>query len=174
MQDARARYAELVAKVDAFFDRVHQSHAAAMACASGCARCCEVELSITGIEAEVVDEAVAALPAPTRARLAARAAAPPGPRCAALDDDDRCAIYAARPLVCRSHGLPIRGRDPRGLPVVEACALNFTGAGPAAVPAADVLDQTTLSTVLYALDAAHAAAAGRPAATRKPLRSRLR
>jgi hypothetical protein len=71
-------------------------------------------------------------------------------RCAALDGGGRCRIYGARPLVCRSHGVPIRLRD-RGLPVVQACHRNFT----CTAPDADcVLDQTTLSATLFAVDAA--------------------
>jgi len=85
------------------------------------------------------------------------AAAPGAERCAALDRDGRCKIYDARPLVCRSHGVPIRLRQ-GGLPVVQACHRNFTQT----TPDPDcVLDQTTLSATLYAVAAAAAAAAGR-------------
>lgn len=171
-----ARLAELAARVDAFFARVHGAQANEMRCEDGCAACCAAELTVTGVEAAAISAHVSGLPAAERAALAARAQGPVDParpRCAALDDADRCGIYAARPLVCRSHGLPIRSRDGRGLPVVDACSLNFTTQGPAAVPAADVLDQTTLSTVLLAVDAAHAAATGRVAGERTPLRALL-
>ncbi|HLL25790.1 MAG TPA: hypothetical protein VK427_26815, partial [Kofleriaceae bacterium] len=71
-------------------------------------------------------------------------------QCAALDAAGRCQIYAARPVVCRSHGVPIRLRD-GSLPVVRACHRNFTRA----LPAADcVLDQETLSTLVLAVDRA--------------------
>ena len=77
-------------------------------------------------------------------------------RCAALDGAGRCKIYEARPLVCRSHGVPIRLR--RGsLPVVQACHRNFTHT--TADPDC-ILDQVTLSAMLYAVDAAEAGAAG--------------
>jgi hypothetical protein len=94
--------------------------------------------------------------------------------CAALDPDGRCGIYAFRPLVCRSHGLPLRfpgdsdgapvsngapGR--RSLPVLDACAKNFTERELASIDADCVLDQATLSTLLAAVDAAHAAETGR-------------
>jgi uncharacterized protein len=79
----------------------------------------------------------------------------PADRCAALDAAGRCRIYAARPLVCRSHGVPIRLRG--ALPVVQACHRNFRQT----TPDPDcVLDQATLSATLYAVDAAEAAAAG--------------
>jgi hypothetical protein len=167
------RLSALFAKVDAFAARVQAAHGDQMACRPGCDGCCRARLSVTPLEAEAIRALLAKLHEPARASLRARAqailAGPDAPasevRCVALDEDGRCAIYEARPLVCRSHGVPIRTRDPRGLPVVSACALNFVARGPAAVPAADVLDQETLSTVLFALDAALAQArGGRPGA----------
>jgi Fe-S-cluster containining protein len=161
-----SRYAELTAKVDAFFDRVAQRHPADLACATGCADCCHVRLTITTVEAAAIRAELATWPAPRRAALAAQVAlaaqadatqaaqAEAAPdRCVALGPDDRCAIYAARPLVCRSHGVPIRLRE-GGLPVIQACFRNFTAAGPAAAAPDCVLDQTTLSTVLLAIDQA--------------------
>ena len=174
---ARARYRELTAKVDAFFGRVAERHGAQLQCTSGCADCCHAELGVSAIEADAVRTAVAALPTATGRALASRARTAPdpaAPRCAGLGDDDRCAIYAARPLVCRSHGVPVRQRDPRGLPIVDACGRNFTAAGfggPAAADADCVLDQATLSTVLFALDAALAAATATPAGERTALRT---
>jgi uncharacterized protein len=171
----------LATKVDAFFARVSERHGADMQCASGCADCCHVELTITEIEAAAIRALVASWPAARRAALApgaapgapeARAAAPGAPearaaaptprleRCAGLDATDRCKIYDARPLVCRSHGVPIRMR--RGsLPVVQACHRNFTST----IPDADcILDQATLSATLYAIDAAEPRPASAPAA----------
>jgi Fe-S-cluster containining protein len=83
--------------------------------------------------------------------LAGQAAAAPADRCAALDPAGRCAIYAARPLVCRSHGAPIRLRE-NSLPIVQACFRNFTRSGPAAADADCILDQETLSALLLAVD----------------------
>lgn len=71
-------------------------------------------------------------------------------RCAALDTAGRCKIYAARPLVCRSHGAPIRMRE-GSLPVVQACHRNFTHTEP---DADCIVDQTTLSALVLAVDRA--------------------
>lgn len=144
-----SRYGELTAKVDAFFARVEARHGAQMQCATGCADCCRARLSVTGVEAAAIEALVRALPADARAALAALVAARDGDaRCAALGDDDRCRIYAARPIVCRSHGAPVRLRDGKGLPVVSNC---FRHDG--LVPDADcVIDQTTLSAMVLAVD----------------------
>ncbi|MEZ4398483.1 MAG: YkgJ family cysteine cluster protein [Kofleriaceae bacterium] len=152
-------YDTLVAKVDAFVARVEARHPDDLACRPGCASCCHVRLTITTIEAAAVAAWVAAQPAAARAAIVAGVGAAAPGRCAALADDDRCRIYPARPLVCRSHGVPIRLRE-ASLPVVRACALNFTAAGPAAADADCVLDQELVSTTLGLLDRAGGAAPG--------------
>ncbi len=153
---ARERYRELCGKVDDFFDRVRARHGDEMQCVAGCHGCCQGGLSVTTVEAEEIRAAVAGLSADARERASARAAAEDGTRCAALEQDGRCAIYPVRPLVCRSHGLPIRMASDRGLPVVSACQLNFTARGPAAADGDCILDQTTLSVTLGAIARAHA------------------
>ena len=149
-----SRLEELTRKVDAFFERVTARHGAAMQCQTGCSDCCHVRLTITGVEAAAIRAHVAAWPIARRRALAEPPAHPS--HCAALDPAGRCKIYDARPLVCRSHGVPIRLR--RGaLPVVEACHRNFTHT----TPDPDcVLDQATLSATVFAIDAAEAGAAG--------------
>ncbi len=168
---ALARLRELYARLDAFFARVHEKHEAAMECRPGCTDCCR-RFSVTRVEAELVQEAVAALDGETRARLAARARESDNV-CPALLEDGRCAVYAARPAICRTHGLPIRFADPerKRLPVVSACEKNFGGVDLAEL-ASDTLDQATVSTLLAALEAAHAAELGEPPA-RVPIASLL-
>ena len=140
-----SRLGELHAKVDAFFARVEARHGDDMQCRTGCSDCCRVRLTITSVEAAAVRAEVAGWPA---ARRRALAAAGPTDRCAALDEAGRCRIYEARPIVCRSHGVPIRMR--RGaLPVIEACSRNFTRTEP---DPDCVLDQATLSALTFAVD----------------------
>jgi Fe-S-cluster containining protein len=143
------RLGELTRKVDAFFARVADRHGTDMQCSSGCSDCCHVRLTITGIEAAAIRSSVATWPSPARRQLT-----PTGPanHCAALDAAGRCKIYEARPLVCRSHGVPIRLRQ-GGLPIVQACHHNFR----TTTPDPDcILDQTTLSATVLAIDAAEA------------------
>ncbi len=140
-----SRLGELHAKVDGFFARVAARHGDDMQCATGCSDCCHVRLTVTQVEAAAIRELVAGWSPVQRAALAATG---PEDRCAALDTDGRCKIYEARPIVCRSHGAPIRMRRD-SLPVIEACFRNFT----ASEPAPDcVLDQETLSALTLAVD----------------------
>ena len=143
-----SRLDELTAKVEAFFARVEARHGGDMQCRTGCSDCCRVRLSVTSVEAAAIRAEVAAWPEARRRALAEPAAGDDAGGCAALDAAGRCRIYAARPLVCRSHGAPIRLRED-SLPVVRSCHRNFTRT----TPDPDcVLDQTTLSALVLAVD----------------------
>lgn len=147
-----SRYPDLAAKVDAFFARVQARHGAEMRCGTGCHHCCHVRLSITRVEAEALRAEVAGWPAERKRALAENARTSAADRCAALTPEGRCLVYAARPIVCRSHGAPIRMQDERSLPVVIACTENFTERGAAAADPDCILDQTTLSAMVLAID----------------------
>lgn len=124
---------------------------------------------MTAVEAHAIAHHVATVPAADRAELAAlaaRAVDPARVRCAALGDDDRCRIYEARPIVCRSHGAPIRLGG-----AVTACPRNFAARGPASADPDCILDQTTLSALLLAVDQEHRGASG--AAPREELAALL-
>ncbi len=110
------------------------------------------------VEAALLREGAAALDDAARERLSARLEAlAPGAPCVFLEDDGRCAVYASRPLVCRTQGLPLRYPD--GLVPVEAifsrarggggaitwCPLNFTERAPSSE---DVLDAARVDTML--------------------------
>ena len=142
-----SRYGELTAKVDAFFTRVHTRHGADMQCDTGCSDCCHVRLTITQVEATAILDEIATWPVERRRALAALAAGAPSDRCAALDSDGRCQVYSVRPIVCRSHGAPIRMRE-GSLPVIQSCFRNFTRTEP---DPDCVIDQETLSALVLAV-----------------------
>lgn len=140
-----SRLDELNAKIDGFFARVEERHGGDMQCRTGCSDCCHVQLTITHVEADAIRAEVVAWPAEQRRALADR-----GEHCAALDANGRCRIYAARPVVCRSHGVPIRMQE-GSLPVIRSCFRNFTHTEPVSEC---ILDQQTLSTLVLAVDRA--------------------
>jgi Fe-S-cluster containining protein len=147
-------YRQLTAKIDAFFARVAARHGGEMQCAAGCSACCHQRLTVTAVEAAAIEAWAASLSAAERAALGSTA---DPDRCAALDDHGRCRIYPARPLVCRSHGIPIRMKSERSLPVIQSCELNFRAHGPAAADPDCVLDQELVSTMLGLIDREHMA-----------------
>lgn len=143
-----SRYPEVAAKVDAFFARVEARHGSDLSCHTGCSDCCQTRLTITRVEAQAIADELATWPEERRAALAANARASTD-ACAALAQG-RCLIYGVRPLVCRSHGAPIRLRE-GSLPVVRACFRNFPG-GPEHADPDCILDQQTLSAISLAVN----------------------
>lgn len=144
---------KLSEQVDEFAERVGARDD--VVCKSGCDACCQVELSVCRLEAERVSRAARAMAPALRAQLGR------GPGCAFLVES-RCTIYRARPLVCRSQGLPLayeagtvpaeslsaRASDGRDL---TWCPLNFRSDPPRR---ADVLDAERVDVTLASLNRA--------------------
>ena len=176
-------YRALVEKVDAFAAAVSDRRRADLACKPGCASCCQAWLTVSPVEAQQLRAALAGLDPQARQAIAergrlerAREARGEPPRCAMLDPEGRCGVYAARPLVCRTQGLPlryppgvvpeaaVRGRIPRG--EITYCPLNFTAAGPSGP---DVLDAERVDQLLALVNLRYAEEQGIPPGTRTAL-----
>lgn len=143
-------YAQLLARADGFSARVHARHPRSMACREGCSLCCRRHFSLFPVEAHRVALAVAALPAVERGILAERLLGDPEPAACPLLVDDRCSIYQDRPLICRTHGLPLLIRDEEG-ERTDVCPLNFAD-DPGPIPASSVLDLDRLNEILVAIN----------------------
>jgi len=170
-----SEYRALVAKVESFTASVSGRRRADLACEAGCASCCHAWLTVNVVEAAEVEAALTALAPDVRARVRDRGvheltreqAGADDPRCAMLDDDGRCAVYAARPLVCRTQGHALR--YPAGfIPVamvmqrrtngeVTWCPLNYTASEPSG---ADVLDAERVDQILGVVAQRHVGAGG--------------
>ena len=118
----------LHAAVDVEARRLHVLHGARLRCARGCSACCVDELSVSAVEAEHIRRQHGALLASGRPH--------PIGACAFLDGAGACRIYAERPYVCRTQGLPLRwladderGRGPAQGPTElrDICPLNEAG-----------------------------------------------
>ena len=116
-------YHQLLAALDAEIARIGKIHAAALSCGPRCASCC-LAFSVLPLEAACLREAVAALSPATHDRLG-RNLAEDAERCPLLIDE-LCSIYAARPVICRTQGLPLAYVDEEREAIeVSACPLNF-------------------------------------------------
>ena len=135
---SNAQYQALLAKVDDFWDRALTLQPGAFACGPGCASCCAPDLSVFPVEAAAISAQLAGLDPNLREQLALHASRKPG-ACVFLMED-RCVIYPARPLICRTHGLALRIEGRR-----DHCPLNYTHDEPA--PNA-VLDLDQINTLL--------------------------
>ena len=99
-REALASLEKLHQEIDRESDRLTKRHAERLRCGRGCSACCIDGLTVSAVEAERIRRAHPAL-------LAGGEPYPPG-ACAFLDTDGSCRVYASRPSVCRSQGLPLR------------------------------------------------------------------
>jgi hypothetical protein len=122
--EAEAALHRLHAEVDRAAEALAERHRGRLRCGRGCAACCLDGITVYEVEAERIRRAHAAL-------LAEGAPRAPG-ACAFLGPDDECRIYADRPYVCRTQGLPLRwlAEAEEGGDVLEGrdvCPLNAAG-----------------------------------------------
>jgi Fe-S-cluster containining protein len=128
-------YTNLVADIDSLAARLTKRYRPHLVCRAGCSGCCGHDLSAFEVEADTVRTALQALPAELRQRLAKQArevqernAKGELVACPLLVNN-RCLIYEARPIICRTQGLPLLYRAEDGNPEVDYCPLNFTQPG---------------------------------------------
>lgn len=147
-------------RVDRHFDEALRRTPAQFACRAGCDRCCHQRFSVFEVEAAPIRSALAALERSDpglRQRIRDQGADRSSTRCALLVDG-QCSVYAQRPLICRSHGLPVAVADPDdpdGPLRVDHCPLNFTDEPP---PRASVLVLDAVNRPLAVIAELHAPA----------------
>ena len=141
-------YRDLMSRVDELCRRIEESLRSEITCVSGCDGCCR-HLSLFPVEAAALVAAFQKLPLSDHRRIRARArAALPSDPCPLLEQH-RCLLYTDRPLICRTHGLPLlMNRD--GIRQVDYCPLNFRGVS--SLPGAAVIDLDRLNETLVAVN----------------------
>lgn len=139
-------YRQLVKKVDALCRTIEERHASHLACRKGCDDCCR-HLSLFRVEAVALAKALDDVPEPERSRIRQRArkATVDGP-CPLLDQG-RCLLYEARPIICRTHGLPILTDENR----LDFCPRNFRDV--VSLPGESIVKIERLNTALAGIDA---------------------
>ena len=121
-------YRVLIDEVDRAAEDLYGIFGNRVVCLAGCSSCCKIPRSVLPIEAEYIlthndlDEA---------SKQKVRKQAEKSPNCPFLVDD-LCAVYPIRPLICRTHGLPLLYyfESEQGYAITH-CDLNFSGENPA-------------------------------------------
>jgi Fe-S-cluster containining protein len=98
--DATNTLRKIHEQIDVQANEIALHHSQRLHCEQGCQACCVDDLTVFPVEAERIRSSHEAL-------LRDGAPHPPG-ACAFLDHDGGCRIYADRPYVCRTQGLPLR------------------------------------------------------------------
>jgi len=138
-------YEQLMVQTDELTKALAARYTKHLVCRAGCSGCCQHHLSVFPVEAAHIKAAIATLPDELRARIEQQAhavnerEAQGRPVACPLLVDERCAIYEARPLICRTQGLPLLLEAEDGEQEVDFCPLNFT-----APDAVDDLDEQHL------------------------------
>jgi len=153
-------YRQLLGRIDAHSAQAQGAFAKDLSCAVGCSSCCHRRFSVFAIEAEsirhwlrasrsVSEEGHPAVSAPeTSPSLPVIHDAEP---CGFLDQQGSCRIYPVRPVLCRTHGLPVAVKDHLGELVGDCCPLNFEQ-GLSHLNSEQFLDLDSLNTMLAALN----------------------
>ena len=147
--DCLDNYRELVTRVDDLCSTTVAAFHSYLECRPGCDSCCR-HLSLFRVEGEALAAALHELPTGQAAKIREKAAAatPDGP-CPLLEEG-RCLLYEARPIICRTHGLPLLISHDNGSQV-DFCPLNFRGLS--SLPGSAVIDLDRLNAALAAVNA---------------------
>jgi Fe-S-cluster containining protein len=143
-------YQKLIAQVDRRCRRILNRHPNHIACTKGCAgNCCRIHISVYPVEAVSLARSLQKQAPEMRHRIQhnARHANTFGP-CPLLEDG-ACRLYAARAIICRTHGLPML-TEYRGQRAVGFCEKNFRHLAP--IPEEDIIDLAHLNSSLAAVN----------------------
>ena len=154
-------YQKLLNKVDEFSSRIIQKYRKDISCGYGCSDCCQQNLNLLPLEYSFLQEGCALLPEPIKKILRNRAAQGLGDYtpCLLLGHG-ACVLYERRPIICRSHGLPLfitEGDKERR----DCCPKNFTFYRLELLPQTDFLHLERLNTILITINRVFASLTGR-------------
>jgi Fe-S-cluster containining protein len=113
-------YRQLLEQVDKWTAEMVRRYKTHLTCKKGCDLCCQRKFSVSVVEAYNIATLFRQLPV----RLQ-RAVREPKSSCAFLVNG-ACSAYEARPVICRTYGLPSLHRNEETQAELSWCELNFT------------------------------------------------
>ncbi len=141
-------YHRLLDKVDQLCEGITTLLGDALTCHAGCSSCC-IGISVFPVEAAALIEAAGQLPPEQYQQLKHQLSNPQdGDRCPLLLAD-RCLLYQARPIICRTHGLPILITEEAGRRV-DVCPRNCKGME--RMPGGALIDLERLNSLLVSVN----------------------
>lgn len=155
-----AQYRTLCGYCDTVFNRALDALRPHIRCARGCSACCVLE-TVAPLEASVIADYVQTVSRPDNA--------PDDSSHCVLLHQDTCTIYPARPIICRTHGVPLLYPSSGE---IEICPLNLTRYDVAALPHDLFCDAERIADNLMRLNLAFCMLTGQQdvAGTRIPLK----
>ena len=141
-------YQQLIARVDDLCTAIAAALGDQITCSAGCSSCC-TSITIFPVEAAAMREALINLPDEKAEEIRRHVSEhADGERCPLLLHH-RCLLYEARPIICRTHGLPIIYTSD-GQRNSDCCPHNLTDLD--FLPGTSVVDLDRLNTLLVAVN----------------------
>lgn len=125
-----------------FFDKINSKYASSMKCQEGCSKCCYTDISIFEVEAERIQDWFKSKSSSEKETLVDLWKQAHDEGACTFLYNDRCSIYEARPVICRTQGAPLFIQASN---VLDYCPLNFQAGPP---PKEDWLNLDRLNTLL--------------------------
>jgi len=131
-------YLALRKRVERMAESIEARYGEHISCRPTCSECCQAGLTLVLVEAVVIGETMG-IP---EERILLQAGQPPlheEGTCSMLTEDGLCRIYKQHPIICRTHGLPLRyGEDE-----IMVCYKNFLVEEPHETAIIDMQDINT-------------------------------
>lgn len=125
-----------------FFEKISHKYSDQMKCKEGCSKCCYTDISIYKVESERIKEWFDSESVEGQKELQNIWAKSNEPGACAFLYNDKCTIYEARPVICRTQGAPLFLASEN---VLDYCPLNFESGDPEKI---DWLNLERLNTML--------------------------
>lgn len=125
-----------------FFDKIMTKYPDEMTCKAGCSKCCHTDISVFKVESQRIISWFNSLSAETKSELKSLWQDQTEKGACTFLYNDRCSIYDARPVICRTQGAPLFIATEN---ILDYCPLNFKEGDP---PKEDWLNLERLNTML--------------------------
>lgn len=155
-------YLQLRDRTDRFVESVTARYSEQIVCRAGCFKCCQAGLTITLVEAVALGGYLGVAQEMVYMQAGQDPMKEQG-NCALLDSKGHCMAYPARPLVCRTQGMPLLHSDSD---IVSVCDLNFIGMDP---HGSAVLNTENLEAALFAANLDYCQKSGLHPLSRVPI-----
>jgi uncharacterized protein len=142
-------YRNFVDKVDNLCRKIEAEYYEQLVCRKGCDGCC-LHFSLFWVEAVNLAAALTELPEGRVAKIREKARSATAEGSCPLLENGSCLLYSHRPIICRTHGLPILTRED-DKPAIDFCPKNFRGVE--SLPGHAVIDLDRLNTLLTVINA---------------------
>jgi Fe-S-cluster containining protein len=147
-------YHQIVAKVDLKFNEIQALYPTQIQCGVGCSGCCSGGLTVSKVEQERIRHFLSERPDIDALVQGCQRQSQQNEaeHCQFLDTEQKCLIYEARPIICRSHGVPVFIRQGENPPEKRVCQLNFKELSLDNISNSAFINLEILNTILAAIN----------------------